>query len=209
VNCRSGAHRLARFLSTLEGFSVLPVNHGSYEHMGATITDTVLQAGLNYRTVVEPRVQALRQKYPGAKSTTGFLNTIAYEGLKTLLDWNHPEKPQRVLEMTYFFSNERIETEGDLRKWMSHPGNSQLLLGLRGVGPKTLDYLKLLIGIPSVAVDRHIRVVVQEAGLTYKRYADVKEVVGITAEILDVELGSLDRAIWSYMSTRKAAMAMA
>lgn len=195
------AKKLARFVSTLEGFPRIPKPRRSYGHMGATITDTILQAGMNYRTVVEPRVRNLMQEHPEADTTTGFRNLIAFQGLKSLIRWDHAEKPRRIMDLTWFFSNEGLETEESLRDWLVRPGNANLLTCLKGVGQKTVDYLKMLAGVPSVAIDRHVRVLVHQVGLPYTRYSDLQQVVQLAADHLRMDRSGFDWAIWSYMSS--------
>jgi hypothetical protein len=195
------ARKLAFFASSLDGFAALVAPRQSYGHMGATITDTILQAGMNYRTVVQPRVQSLIDEHPEAQTTTGFRNLIGFHGLRSLIRWNHPEKPRRILDMTWFFSNEGLDTEDALREWLVQPGNANLLFCLNGIGPKSVDYLKMLVGLPSVAIDRHVRVFVQAAGLPYTGYADVQQVVQLAADNLGMNRNSFDWAIWSYMSS--------
>ena len=194
------ARRLVQYVSSLEGFFGLVGPRESYQHMGATITDTVLQAGLNYRTVVEPRVKRLIREHPEAQTTTGFRELIAFHGLSNMLDWSHPEKPRRIMEMTWLFSNEGLDTEIMVRNWLEQPGNTSLLLELKGVGAKTVDYLKMLVGLPIIPVDRHVRSLVSAAGLNYDRYEDVQHVVGLAADNLGIRKDCFDRAIWFYLS---------
>jgi endonuclease III len=176
--------------------------------MGATISDTVLQAGLNYRNVVEPRVRKLIAEFPNARTTSDFQELLAFHGLKTLLRWNDSEKPRRIMEMTWFLSTEGLQTESMVCQWLQKPGNANLLLQLKGIGPKTVDYLKMLVGIPSIAVDRHIKNLVNNIGLQYKQYEDVQKVVGLAADYLGVDQNSFDWAIWSYLSTKQVWKAM-
>ena len=44
-----------------------------YNHMGATIIDSVLQAGLNYKYVVYPRVQKILQDFHDYTTTCDFI----------------------------------------------------------------------------------------------------------------------------------------
>ena len=39
-----------------------------YHHLGAVLADSVLQAGLNYNSVVRPRVRAIFELFPHARS---------------------------------------------------------------------------------------------------------------------------------------------
>lgn len=193
--------RLASFTASLEGLSINRVMvRTSYGHIGATISDTILQAGLNYKTVVKPRVDQLAREFPEGKTTSGFINLIAFYGLSRLVRWDHPEKPRRIMDLTWFIANEGIETEGELSAWLRDSANCRQLLNLNGVGPKTVDYLKMLVGISSIPVDRHIRSFVRLAGLRYTRYDDVQRVVEIAADVLAVNRSSFDKAIWSYFA---------
>lgn len=194
------AKKLAKYISTLDGFWDLAGPRTTYQHMGATIADTVLQAGLNYRTVVEPRVKQLMALHPDARTTSGFREIVAFYGLSNILQWNHPEKPRRIMELTWLFSNEGLETENMVRDWLEKPGNSGLLLQLKGVGSKTVDYLKMLVGLPTVPVDRHVRALVGAAGLKYNRYEDVQQVVSLAADNFNIRKDYFDKAIWGYLS---------
>ncbi len=203
MNFVGDAERLVQYVSSLDGFFGLVGPREGYQHMGGTITDTVLQAGLNYRTVVEPRVRRLIREHPEGKTTTGFQEMIAFHGLRSLLNWNDPEKPRRVMEMTWLFSNEGLETEVMVRNWLQQPGNTSLLLDIKGVGAKTVDYLKMLVGMPTLAVDRHVRVLVSAAGLNYSRYEDIQRVVGLAADNLGIRKDCFDSAIWTYLSVSR------
>src|SRR5690606_26204122 len=128
----------------------------TYEHIGALFTDSVLQAGVNYRTTVFPRVQRVLEEFPDASTTTAFLNAIHQYGANTILDWSHPEKPARLERLTEFFFDQKQETEADLSSWLQDDHNILKMREIRGIGPKTADYMKRLLNIPAIPVDRHI-----------------------------------------------------
>jgi 3-methyladenine DNA glycosylase/8-oxoguanine DNA glycosylase len=113
------------------------------------------------------------------------------------------------MELTWFLVNQGIEMEADLQAWLDRPGNASLLLELRGVGPKTVDYVKMLVGLPAVAVDRHVRAFVEEAGVSCRAYEDIGAVVECAAAELGVSAGALDVAIWTYMSSGRRHATMA
>jgi endonuclease III len=95
-----------------------------------------------------------------------------------------------------------LETESDLSKWLCSPGASGELLAIKGIGPKTLDYLKILVGLPTIAVDRHVRSLCQSLGFEFKEYSEFKSVLCIAAEILAIAPQVLDGIIWEYLSSR-------
>lgn len=202
MNLIPSAQKLVSYIESLDDFPIPKNRVYSYDHMGAVLTDTILQAGLNYKTVVAPRVNRVINTYPEAKIVSIFLLTIHRDGPQKILNWNHPEKPQRLLQLTEFLYNHGIESETDLHNWLIPPENSYLLISIKGIGPKTVDYLKNLVKISSVAVDRHIRNFVQNAGIGFVRYEDIQFTVIQAAEILDLSPAVLDHAIWNYMSTK-------
>src|SRR5215208_7225358 len=129
------ARRVADFIVVLDGFTISPRKVQAYDHMGATITDSILQAGVNYRTVVEPRVRRVLQIYPEAKTSRAFFSVIERHGVGSVLNWRHPEKPRRVYELTSFFVAMNVETEESLREWLLDPDRCEELLKIKGVGP--------------------------------------------------------------------------
>jgi hypothetical protein len=194
------ARRVADFIVALDGFTISPRKVQPYDHMGATITDSILQAGVNYRTVVEPRVRRVLQTYPEARTSRAFLSIIERHGACGVLNWRHPEKPRRVYELTSFFVAMNVETEESLRCWMLGADRCEELLKLKGVGPKTVDYLKRFVGISAVAVDRHVRRFIHSAGVRRAAYDEIQMVVAFAADLLKVPRCSLDHAIWLYSS---------
>jgi hypothetical protein len=204
---KSQARRLADYIASLDGFIVRPRTGANYDHMGAIICDSILQAGLNYATVVGPRVRRLIERWPKARRTSVFASMSKRLGLGDVLNWRDPEKPRRIVELTSFLMGEKIDTEGELRNWLSIAGHAETLSTVRGVGPKTIDYIKSLVGVQTVAVDRHLRTFVERAGLRLRAYDDVRGVTCEAADILGHEYCALDHAIWSYVSQNRRSIA--
>lgn len=192
--------RLTRFVLDLSGFEIQPDRGPCYAHMGATITDAILQSGLNYRTIVAPRIRRLLLCWPDASRTSIFLEMLTQNGLNQILQWRHSEKPVRIGQLTELLLKESVEIESDLSGWLNCQSNCERLRTVRGIGPKTVDYLKSLVGLQSVAVDRHVRTFVALAGVEAKSYEEIHEVVRLAAEELGIGLRSFDRSIWNFVS---------
>ncbi len=196
------ARRLAAFAASLPGFRIERTTSPTYNHMGAVLSDSVLQSGLNYRTVVEPRVVHILTQHPEASTTPVFLELLERYGAKQVLQWRHDEKPRRLCDLTAFFVNHEVYTERTLRHWLSDPANCTRLREVKGVGEKTVDYMKKLVGLESVAVDRHIRRFIRDAGLPCDDYAEIQAVVERAAMLLGTTCSGLDRAMWHYATRR-------
>ena len=192
--------KLVEYLHSLQDFVVVTQIDGPYCHMGATICDAVLQAGVRYETVVRPRIRRMLETCPEAAKTSGFLRLIQARRLKEVILWNHEEKPRRIRELTRYLAREGIETEDDLADWLAEEAYRPRLLMLRGIGPKTADYLKILAGIPTAAPDRYVRRVLRDAGITAGSYDEERDILNAAADEMGVDRAVLDHSIWRYMS---------
>lgn len=176
-------------------------NTAGYEHMGAILTDAMLQAGLRYKTTVLPRVKKV-EAIPEAATTSGFLILLEREGAPALLDWSDSAKPHRLVEITRFFIAEMVETVVDLRAWLSIERNTPRLKMQPGVGDKTADYFKILAGIDSVAIDRHLYQFLDDAGCPAKNYDEAQAMIRAAADHLKLPYSVLDHNIWLFQSRK-------
>ena len=100
--------RLAAYILALPDFPGSQFDHVSYGHMGATLCDAGLQAGLKYDTIVAPRIRHLVATWPWATTTSAFVHATCRSGLQAVLSWRHHEKLARITDWAYFLMNERI-----------------------------------------------------------------------------------------------------
>jgi len=202
------ARKLFNYLSKLPGFEfATELDYGDYKHMGATITASILQAGLNWETTVKPRIDRLIAEFPKARTTTDFLTLLERDGHSRILGWSDDEKPNRILGVARFFQAHGVETEVKLREWLSSDGNADQLLGLRGVGNKTVDFFKILVRIQTNAVDRHLKALVADAGIAAKTYRECHAIINRAADLRVVDRVLLDFSIWKYKSKLKKGLA--
>jgi endonuclease III len=174
------------------------------EHMGALLTEAVLQAGLNFRTVVWPRIAALLDEHPGAATTDAFLALLRARGAAAILRMNGTRKPATLLSLTELLSDEGVQSRTQLAAWLGQPASEARLLGIKGIGLKSVDYMRQLCGIEAAPVDRHVRGILRLAGVTAGDYADARSVVVEAARLKGVSVTALDNSIWRYMAERAA-----
>lgn len=192
--------RLARAIAELPTLSKARPARARYEHMGALLADSGLQAGLRYDTVVAPRVARLVAAWPQAVTTSSFLDHILSDCLATTLAWSHPEKLRRIESMARLLHCESVETVSDLRRWIADVRSRELLRGLRGIGEKTVSYIAMLSGLSIVAVDRHVRRFVAEAGFRLSTYDEHVALVVSAADNLGLDPATVDEAIWLHFA---------
>lgn len=197
------AESLVRYIRAHPTFTIVTSMDGAYAHMGATLTDAVLQAGVTYATVVRPRVHALRASHPEACTTSAFLALLEGEnGPETHLRWRGGRKIATLLELTRLLVAEGVETEDQFRAWVAVPGNLDRLRRIKGIKDKTANYIEILLGKQSVAVDRHLFRFLAEAGLPTSNYDEAHVLIRDAAVLLGVDVSLLDHSIWRYMSER-------
>lgn len=194
------AQLVAGYIGSLQNFEqVKPME--PHSHMGATLTESILQAGLRYETVVLPRVIKVKRR-PEARTTSGFISLLEREGANAVLDWRDAEKPKRVMSLASLLQSEGVETEEELRYWLQSEGSEERLKSLKGIGDKTVDYLKLLVGFSTVAVDRHVITFLNTAGvdITIAKYSVARDILSEAAKLMGIEEAVLDHSIWTYIA---------
>ena len=196
------AQKLADYVCALEDFHMTDAEIG-FTHMGALISDALLQAGVAYDSVVWPRVERLQEMYLEASTTSAFLDLVKRIGCNDLLDWKGTVKPERILNVAAFFAKEKIETVEQLRCWLQSPSKVDRLKQLSGIGNKTADYFKMLAGIETCAVDLHLLSFLLDARIQTAGYEEAQAIINRAADILDIDRRRFDHSIWSYKSRRR------
>ena len=200
----TNALRLKEFINQMDDFKFVKPEYCPYiDHIGALFTDTILQAGLNYRSVVWPRVAHVLETFPYATTVSVFAEVLDNYGTANVLHWRNADKIQRMNELVWFCIDNRIETSRQLTDFLKYDNNILLLKDIHGIGNKTCDYLKRLLGFDTVAVDRHIRSFMESADIFCDDYFDIKEIVEFAADFMEKPRRVLDYSIWSYMSRKE------
>ena len=200
----TNALRLKEYIDSIDDFCFVEPAPCPYKnHVGALFTDTILQAGVNYRHVVWPRVLHILETFPYANTVSAFWEVLEDFGTANVLHWSNEEKSQRMNDLVAFCINNQIETTNHLVDFLMDDTHVDLLKQIHGIGNKTCDYLKRLLGFDIVAVDRHIRSFISDAEIFCDDYFVIKEVVEFAADIMDRTRRELDYSIWSYMSQKE------
>jgi len=195
------AAALLTYISVLPTFKVRKdLDYGDYDHIGATLIAIILQAGLTWKTTVQPRVEGFKQKFPNANTISGFLGFLQENNLVGVLNWSDRVKPDRISRLANFLKANSVETEQDLRTWLSIEENSLKLLKLNGVKKKSVDFAKMCLRVQTNAPDRHLIGFLTQAGIRTVNYDECRSIINETADLMKLDRIFLDFSIWSYMS---------
>lgn len=198
----SDPEKLVRYVRSLPSFKFYKTIDGNYDHIGATVADAILQANNKYSTHVKPRVNRILAQYPEARTTSSVLHLLKVVPATEFLDWRGEDRAERLSQVLELFAAEGIEVEADLRAWLAKEANLQKLRSIKGVGPKTIDYFKILVGVSTCAIDRHLLNFLGLAGLAPCGYLDAQTIINGAADILSIDQAYFDHSIWQFMSNR-------
>ena len=202
MTTKDKANKLTEFIRGLPDFSIVTEMDGNYQHLGATIADAVLQANMRYETHVRPRIKHIRRMFPAAATMSGLKKTLTERTTSGFLDWRGMDRVTRFDDIVNLFSSESIETEDDLKQWLMNERNLIKLDMIKGIGPKTLDYFKILTGIQTCAIDCRLLDFLKQAGIDASSYDEAKEIVNLAADIMQVQRAYFDHSIWEYIGKK-------
>ncbi|MFG2651247.1 hypothetical protein [Streptomyces sp. NPDC048436] len=193
------AQRLASHVQYLLGGGPFP-QPGGWTHMGAVICDVSFQPRCNYEATLRPRLLRLQGRWPDARTVRGFQGRLATEDLAVAMKFNHAQKVATAHAITDLLAVNGIDTPDDLHTWLDHQTNRATLRSVKGVGPKSIDYIGNLVGRSQVAVDVHLRTFAADAGVPDLRYEQLRAVYEEAAALLGHDRGGLEHAVWRYKS---------
>jgi hypothetical protein len=166
------------------------------EHLGAVLADSVLQAGVNYITVVRPRIAAILRAHPNRLTISSLVVLIQEGKTGAFLSWRHHEKVTRFESLVLFLKGWGIEDVNDLRDSLVSDRFCDAVKTVNGIGPKTVDYMACLVGIDSIAVDRHVRMFAKMVGVKNDDYQFLRKSFCCAADLLSVPRREFDAWLW-------------
>ena len=205
VSLDDKAHALLAYIAKTPAFQTnKEPDYGNYRHMGATISAAILQAGLNWETTVQPRIGRLRTQFPQAETTSGFLRLLTQRGHVDVLTAGRTTRNRNESlgsHISYF--PRKWRRRRNLKNWLLQAGNDVRLLALHGVGEKTVDFLKILVRIPTNAVDRHLNGFLAAAGVEASGYRETHDIIDRAADLGGIDRIVFDFSIWRYMAEKR------
>ena len=167
----------------------------SSQHVGALLADAALQPGLNYASVVVPRVKRIATDYPEAATISGLRALLERCTAEEVLSNKNARKCAVFRNLVELMSSLHVDTRDELRDWLSLPANRPRLLAIKGVGNKTAAYLRLLVDLPAIAIDVHLRRAAADVGVTGSD-EELEQLFTRAAETTERSLSEIDQSLW-------------
>jgi len=170
------------------------------------LIDAVLSINRQYNSFVKPHVIGFREDYPNVTKLQQLKELIRKTGVSNFHNvwkYRHPDRVRILSQLVDFFIAYKKKNgfPSDLEA-MRHWANRPEPFHVKGIALKTTQYLRMLIGYPTVKPDRHIHGVVFEALCEKRSDEEVIELVKRAASKLKVRATVLDNEIWKLKANK-------
>jgi hypothetical protein len=175
-----------------------------YENATHICLDAVLSINRRYFRFVVPRIKYFQENYPDVTTLAQLKNLIqkfGYNGFAAVWNYKHPSRVE-TLEclvnkyIKYNGANSFSEDLAGMRHWANYANVLDYMhFGVKGIGLATFQYLRMLLGVPTVKPDVHIKRAVSEA--LHRKVTDLEAIsiveqaskeIGLSATIVDHSL---------------------
>ena len=137
-----------------------------YENPVLVLLDAVLSIRRKYYAFVVPRVKGFEKDFPQVQNLNQLLDLISVssiEGFCRIWNYNHESRVLilRDLALRFICYADDLKEKSDLDA-MKHWTSSctvfdHKFFGVKGIGLATFQYLRMMLGVPTVKPDVHIR----------------------------------------------------
>jgi hypothetical protein len=141
-------------------------------------------------------VLAILRAHPNRHTISSLLSLIQDGKTGAFLNWRHHEKVTRFEALVVFLKDWGIEDVQDLRAGLVSDEFCEAIQTVNGIGPKTVDYMACLIGIDSIAVDRHVRTFAKTVGVRSDDYQFLRKSFCYAADLLSLPRREFDAWLW-------------
>lgn len=172
------------------------------EHLGSVIVDAVLQARQSYKNTVAPRVAEFERDQPASATLTGFQAFLATGELSEAIRWRGATRLDRIGLIASALAECDIETVSDMHEAFASEATGEALENrlrqIDGVARKTVNYLRILSGIDTCAIDMRLKRFASEASIEDRSVRHLEEVVAEAAREAHTTQRAIDAAMWAY-----------
>ena len=152
-----------------------------------------------------------------AKTVSAVLECLKSVSPSEFLDWSDnlsssnylAHRVRRFVEILTLLRNCGVESVADLKDWLTVGDHSARLNAIYGVGPKTTEYIKILVGLQTAAPDTRLREFLAQAGILSAGDVIDREVINRTVDLLSIPRSCFDHSIWQYVGTHGGKRAIA
>lgn len=187
-------------------------NEFGYENPVLICMDAVLSINRKYAAFVTPRIDNFKREYPDIdtlEALTKLIKQKGYEGFCAVWNYRHIERVGLLHRLStkfleYKYQSNRTNDLAAMKDWASSVDVMDYLnFNVKGIGLKTFQYLRMLLGVPTVKPDRHIsRAVALALGRSSSEIESISLLVSASKQ-LGLDVTNVDHNIWKFFSEKK------
>ena len=159
--------------------------------------------------MVAPRTARILKRWPEAKTVSVVLECLKSVSASEFLDWSDnpsssnylAHRVRRFVEILALLHKSGVESTADLKEWLIVEEHSAKLSAIYGVGPKTTEYIKILVGLQTSAPDTRLREFLSQAGVPSAGDLIDREIINRSADLLSIPRSCFDHSIWQWIGT--------
>lgn len=196
------AQTIVQYIQSVRRFDLASSPALGSEHIGALITEAVMQPGESYKIAICPLIERLIRDYPEGKTSSHFMRLLEEISPKYFLNWKENDKPRRVLAVAKCLHELSIETVNELRFIIEDPDFIKSMKDIRGIGNRHIDYLKLMLEIPCEAAQEYLNVFLMKSGVENIPKVEIPAIWEETARLLHKKNSDLLLCVWRYLDNQ-------
>ena len=211
--------RIAKILARIRQIAPDSLNRDNTvldQSSAVKVLNSVLSLGMNYRTVVKPKLDAFQENNPNVIQVSDLANLIAH--YPTPIDFlvqefvGYKHKPRNIMKANaidtvtnYLCSvvseSPEVSEEVAIGQWaITVKPEGYYRLGIKGFKIAGFQWLRMLFGADTVKPDRHIVNFLSDTLNQPISPLESVELIEKTSAHSEVSARDIDRIIWNFMS---------
>ena len=210
--------RITKILARIRQIAPDPLNRDNTvldQSPAVKVINSVLSLGMNYRTVVKPKLDAFQENNPDVIQVSDLVNLIA--SYLTPIDFliqkfNYKRKPKNIMKANAINSvvehlcgiinaSPSVPEEDAIRQWaLQAKPEGYRVWNIKGFKLAGFQWLRMLFGADTVKPDRHIVNFLSDTLNEKVSPLESVELIEETSAHSEFSARDIDRIIWNWMS---------
>ena len=210
--------RITKILARIRQIAPDPLNRDNTvldQSPAVKVINSVLSLGMNYRTVVKPKLDAFQENNPDVIQVSDLANLIA--SYPTPIDFliqkfNYKRKPKNIMKANAINSvvehlcgiinaSPSVPEEDAIRQWaLQAKPEGYRVWNIKGFKLAGFQWLRMLFGADTVKPDRHIVNFLSHTLNEKVSPLESVELIEETSAHSEFSARDIDRIIWNWMS---------
>ncbi len=208
----SEVDKLVAYIKTVPLIHSIKSGEFGYDNPVLICLDAVLSINRQYERFVKPRIIDFRENYSSVRTLNDLIELIninGREGFCLIWHYKHIERVDLLCRLSLKFIDYKIkigETDdlSAMKQWARETSVEDFRsFGVSGIGLATFQYLRMMLGVPTVKPDIHITRAIEKALGTKQTMIMSIRLLERASKKLGLDPTFVDHNIWRYYSAKR------